>query len=511
MAKEIFVAYGVDVDAVAGWLGSYGGENSPDDISRGLFAGEVGTPRLLQLFERNDLKTTWFIPGHSIETFPRETEHGRRRRPRDRHPRLHAREPDRDDARAGDRRPRQVHRPRRARLRPAPDAATSRRGGSSRPSRTSSCSSAASSTTTRSCTTTSCRTTSASATRGRRSTTRSGPTSGWCRPGARRGDRPDRDPGQLVPRRPASDDVHQDGAEQPRLRQPAGHRAALDGPVRLGLRRARLRRLHDDHPSRRQRAPGRARDARADHRAHQRARRGALGDVRRDRRRLRAALAAQRPDRRAQACQRRARRPRRAPRPGRPAAARASSAPPGRRRRARPPRRGRGRRRGRTRARPAPRRSASRRRPRPPAETASRTPSTTWSFALPRPVPSSTIARAPDADRRAQEARVAARVQANQVDRSEPLRERQRRAARSAAGSHRLAVDVPDRPVAGRGEGPCGARVHLARLARSVDLAAEADECSQPGRLAGRSRPGRPRGGSEARRCRARRPRAGRR
>ena len=74
MAKEIFVAYGVDVDAVAGWLGSYGGENSPDDISRGLFAGEVGTPRLLKLFERNGLKTTWFIPGHSIETFPRETE-----------------------------------------------------------------------------------------------------------------------------------------------------------------------------------------------------------------------------------------------------------------------------------------------------------------------------------------------------------------------------------------------------------------------------------------------------
>ena len=74
MAKEIFVAYGVDVDAVAGWLGSYGGENSPDDISRGLFAGEVGTPRLLRLFDRYDLKTTWFIPGHSIETFPSETE-----------------------------------------------------------------------------------------------------------------------------------------------------------------------------------------------------------------------------------------------------------------------------------------------------------------------------------------------------------------------------------------------------------------------------------------------------
>jgi peptidoglycan-N-acetylglucosamine deacetylase len=70
--KEILVAYGVDVDAVAGWLGSYGGEDSPDDISRGLFAGEVGAPRLLKLFERHDIKTTWFIPGHSIETFPEQ-------------------------------------------------------------------------------------------------------------------------------------------------------------------------------------------------------------------------------------------------------------------------------------------------------------------------------------------------------------------------------------------------------------------------------------------------------
>ena len=39
MAKEILCGFGVDVDAVAGWLGSYGGDDSPDDISRGLFAG----------------------------------------------------------------------------------------------------------------------------------------------------------------------------------------------------------------------------------------------------------------------------------------------------------------------------------------------------------------------------------------------------------------------------------------------------------------------------------------
>jgi peptidoglycan/xylan/chitin deacetylase (PgdA/CDA1 family) len=70
MAKEIFVAYGIDVDAVAGWLGSYGGQDSPCDITRGIFAGEVGSLRLLRLFARWDIKTTWFIPGHSIETFP---------------------------------------------------------------------------------------------------------------------------------------------------------------------------------------------------------------------------------------------------------------------------------------------------------------------------------------------------------------------------------------------------------------------------------------------------------
>ena len=74
MAKEILCAFGVDVDAVAGWLGSYGGQDSPDDISRGLFAGEVGTPRLLELFRRHELRTTWFVPGHSIETFPEQTD-----------------------------------------------------------------------------------------------------------------------------------------------------------------------------------------------------------------------------------------------------------------------------------------------------------------------------------------------------------------------------------------------------------------------------------------------------
>lgn len=72
--KEIKVCIGVHVDTVGGWLGSYEGQDSPNDIQRGMFAGEVGMPRLRQLVQRRAPPSTWFIPGHSIETFPKETE-----------------------------------------------------------------------------------------------------------------------------------------------------------------------------------------------------------------------------------------------------------------------------------------------------------------------------------------------------------------------------------------------------------------------------------------------------
>jgi peptidoglycan/xylan/chitin deacetylase (PgdA/CDA1 family) len=70
--KRVLVGYGVDIDAVAGWLGSYKGEDSTSDISRGLFAGSTGVRRLLKLFDKYNMKGTWFIPGHSLETFPEE-------------------------------------------------------------------------------------------------------------------------------------------------------------------------------------------------------------------------------------------------------------------------------------------------------------------------------------------------------------------------------------------------------------------------------------------------------
>ncbi|KAJ9475975.1 Chitin deacetylase [Pseudozyma hubeiensis] len=71
-AKRVLVSYGVDIDAVAGWIGSYGGEDSVSDISRGIFAAEVGVPRMLKMFARKNIRATWFIPGHTLESFPTE-------------------------------------------------------------------------------------------------------------------------------------------------------------------------------------------------------------------------------------------------------------------------------------------------------------------------------------------------------------------------------------------------------------------------------------------------------
>ncbi len=42
------------------------------DQDAGVFAGTIGVRRLLKLFEKNNMKATWFIPGHSLETFPEE-------------------------------------------------------------------------------------------------------------------------------------------------------------------------------------------------------------------------------------------------------------------------------------------------------------------------------------------------------------------------------------------------------------------------------------------------------
>lgn len=70
--KRVLASYGVDIDAIAGWLGSYKGDDSTSDISRGYFAGTIGVERLLKMFDKYNMKATWFIPGHSLETFPEQ-------------------------------------------------------------------------------------------------------------------------------------------------------------------------------------------------------------------------------------------------------------------------------------------------------------------------------------------------------------------------------------------------------------------------------------------------------
>lgn len=39
-------------------------------LSRGEFGARVGTPRILDMLKARDLKVTWFLPGHAIDTFP---------------------------------------------------------------------------------------------------------------------------------------------------------------------------------------------------------------------------------------------------------------------------------------------------------------------------------------------------------------------------------------------------------------------------------------------------------
>ena len=74
--RPIKIALSVDFDAVSGWLGTGSHpDNNMADYSAGIFSGVIGVPRLVKLFKKLGVadKMTWFIPGHSMETFTRET------------------------------------------------------------------------------------------------------------------------------------------------------------------------------------------------------------------------------------------------------------------------------------------------------------------------------------------------------------------------------------------------------------------------------------------------------
>ena len=56
-----------DFDAMSGWAAR--GMTTPTPISRGEF-GVVGAKRILALLEKYKLRSTWFVPGVVIETYP---------------------------------------------------------------------------------------------------------------------------------------------------------------------------------------------------------------------------------------------------------------------------------------------------------------------------------------------------------------------------------------------------------------------------------------------------------
>lgn len=72
MEKKISVCLSFDFDAISLWLGGFRA-TSLSAISRGEF-GRVGAERLLTMMREWDIRSTWFIPGHSAETYPQIVE-----------------------------------------------------------------------------------------------------------------------------------------------------------------------------------------------------------------------------------------------------------------------------------------------------------------------------------------------------------------------------------------------------------------------------------------------------
>jgi peptidoglycan-N-acetylglucosamine deacetylase len=64
-----YVCLSFDFDGPSLWMQRR--MTTPTPISRGEF-GAVAVPRILRLLERRGIPSTFFIPGHTIETYPRE-------------------------------------------------------------------------------------------------------------------------------------------------------------------------------------------------------------------------------------------------------------------------------------------------------------------------------------------------------------------------------------------------------------------------------------------------------
>jgi len=57
-----------DFDAISGWIAR--GMTSPSPISRGEFGPNVAVSRILALLKKYAVPASWYIPGHTLETYP---------------------------------------------------------------------------------------------------------------------------------------------------------------------------------------------------------------------------------------------------------------------------------------------------------------------------------------------------------------------------------------------------------------------------------------------------------
>ncbi|KAF4874104.1 Peptidoglycan deacetylase [Colletotrichum siamense] len=69
--KRALVTYAVDVDACANWINTRDGTKiGATDVSRGIYGANIGTDRMLKLFADNNIKASWYMPSHTILSFP---------------------------------------------------------------------------------------------------------------------------------------------------------------------------------------------------------------------------------------------------------------------------------------------------------------------------------------------------------------------------------------------------------------------------------------------------------
>jgi peptidoglycan/xylan/chitin deacetylase (PgdA/CDA1 family) len=66
--KRHLVCLTFDFDAMSGFIAR--GMMSATPVSRGEFGADVATPRILELLKKYRILSSWYIPGHTLETYP---------------------------------------------------------------------------------------------------------------------------------------------------------------------------------------------------------------------------------------------------------------------------------------------------------------------------------------------------------------------------------------------------------------------------------------------------------